>query len=63
MSGSDYDIRCPVTCGHGTFYITQTDSHAQVSPAKQDSPIVGRLCKFNEVTGLSVDARVRVAAP
>ena len=63
MTGSDYDVRCPLTCGHGTLYITQADSHRAGVSSEQDSPIVRRFRKFNKVTGLSVDARVRVAAP
>jgi hypothetical protein len=59
----NYGIRCPLTCGHGSFYITQGDSLRASVSSEQDSPIVRRFRKFNEVTGLSVDARVRVAAP
>ncbi len=59
----NYRIRCPLTCGHGSFYITQGNSLRAGVSSEQDSPIVRGFRKFNEVTGLSVDARVRVAAP
>jgi len=32
-------IRCPLTCGHGSFYITQADSHRASVSSEQDSPI------------------------